>query len=110
MKKKGAVSAEGAAAMCRGARERFGADYALSTTGIAGPTGGTPEKPVGTVYYGLSTPEVTIVRKNRFTSGREDHRKRSSQAALALLWLYSTDVYNKHPWADGSEEAYFDGR
>ena len=58
----GAVSAEVARQMADGARQRFHADLALSLTGIAGPSGATPEKPVGLVYYALSTPTETLVR------------------------------------------------
>ncbi len=99
----GAVSAEVAGQMAEGAAKRYRADYAMSTTGIAGPSGGTPEKPVGTVFYALRTPERILVRKNRFTRGREDHRYRTSQAALAMLWLELVGKYDSHPWEDGSE-------
>jgi nicotinamide-nucleotide amidase len=59
----GAVSPEVAAAMAEGVRTRLGATVGISTTGVAGPTGGTPEKPVGLVYLGLSTPRGTQTRR-----------------------------------------------
>jgi nicotinamide-nucleotide amidase len=60
---RGAVSPEVAAAMAEGARTRLGADLGISTTGVAGPTGGTPEKPVGLVYLGLATARGTQTRR-----------------------------------------------
>jgi nicotinamide-nucleotide amidase len=81
----GAVSAPVAEAMARGARERLGADYAVSITGVAGPDGGTAEKPVGLVYIGVATPERVFATENHFIGIREDVRRRSTQVALQLL-------------------------
>ena len=100
----GAVSAEVASQMARGAAERFHANYALSTTGIAGPSGGTDEKPVGLVYYAMDTPHGTYIRRNIIAGGRKQHRERTSQAALAMLWLELSGRYESHEWADGSIE------
>lgn len=82
----GAVSPAVAQEMARGAREQFGATYALATTGIAGPTGGTPEKPVGLVYVGLATPSECRWERDHFLGEREDVRRRTVQAALTMLW------------------------
>ncbi len=81
----GAVSAEVAEAMARGARERFGADMALSITGIAGPEGGSVEKPVGLVYIGLAHVTGVEVTRNQFIGRRQEVRYRATQAALTLL-------------------------
>ena len=86
----GAVSAEVAAAMARGARERSGASVGLSVTGIAGPGGATTEKPVGLVYVGLHAETGdSITREFRFHGDRAAVKQRSSQAALDVLrrWL-----------------------
>jgi nicotinamide-nucleotide amidase len=81
----GAVSAPVAEAMARGARERLGADLAVSITGVAGPDGGTSEKPVGLVYVGVATPDRVFAQENHFIGIREDVRRRSTQVALQLL-------------------------
>ena len=81
----GAVSEQTCAEMARGARERAGADFALSVTGIAGPGGGNAEKPVGLVYIGLADRQNITVSKHQFGGSRDDVRRRSSHAALAML-------------------------
>ncbi|RLE30050.1 damage-inducible protein CinA [Candidatus Acetothermia bacterium] len=82
----GAVSEECARAMALGARAAFGADYALAITGIAGPGGGTPEKPVGLVYIALAGPDGEVeVREHRFAGSRQGIRWSAAEAALSLL-------------------------
>lgn len=81
----GAVSEECAIAMAKGVRELTESDYALSITGIAGPDGGTNDKPVGTTYIGLSSVHDTYARKFNFGRSREATRIRASYAALELL-------------------------
>ncbi len=95
----GAVSAEVAAAMAKGARVRSGTDIGLSVTGIAGPGGATNQKPVGLVYVGLDagggdgskrrSQATNIVREFRFHGDRQTIKLRASQAALNVLrqWL-----------------------
>ena len=81
----GAVSAETARGMAEGARDASGADLAVSVTGIAGPDGGTPEKPVGTVHLGLAWDGGVVSEQHHFLGGRQDVRLRSAQSALALV-------------------------
>jgi nicotinamide-nucleotide amidase len=81
----GAVSAETAAAMAAGARVRLHADVAVAVTGIAGPGGGTPEKPVGLVYAHAETPEASHGIEFSFPADRESVRRRASVAALHLV-------------------------
>jgi PncC family amidohydrolase len=71
--------------MARGARERFGADFGVGITGIAGPEGGTPEKPVGLVYIGVVDAGGARVEKSLFLGRRADVRYRSAQFALVML-------------------------
>ncbi len=78
----GAVSSETAAAMARGMRELASSDIAVSVTGIAGPDGGRPEKPVGTVFIGYSDEEGEKSIKLLFPGDRYLIRWRTSQAAL----------------------------
>ncbi len=83
----GAVSAPTAQAMAQGAARRFGAEVAVAVTGIAGPTGGSAEKPVGTVFMGLTTPEGTRTRHCRFYGSREEIKILTAQTALDWLRL-----------------------
>ena len=81
----GAVSEQVARALAEHARARAKSDYALSTTGIAGPCGGSPEKPVGTVYIGFASSRETIANKLFFPTDRETFKQITTQAALELL-------------------------
>lgn len=81
----GAVSEECARAMAAGARERLGADASLAVTGIAGPGGGTKEKPVGLVYIAASVPGRTEVVRRIFPGDRSQVRRRTATHALGLL-------------------------
>lgn len=81
----GAVSAETAAAMAEGVRRLVKSDLAVSVTGIAGPGGGSPEKPVGLVWFGLSTEKGTRVEKAIFWGDREGIRRETVVHALGML-------------------------
>jgi nicotinamide-nucleotide amidase len=81
----GAVSGPVAEAMAEGIRKRAGTDFGISVTGVAGPDGGTEEKPVGTVFIGISSEAGTEHRKLKLPGDRHLVRWRSSQAALDLL-------------------------
>ncbi len=81
----GAVSPECAAKMAEGARMKFGADCAVAVTGIAGPDGGTPTKPVGLVYIAVASPTGTQVTRNLFPGDRGAVREATVEKALNLL-------------------------
>jgi len=85
----GAVSAQVAASMARGARARLAASIGLSTTGIAGPDGGTVEKPVGLVWFALASPLGVQTHRMQFRGARELIQLRATVAALGLLWKAS---------------------
>jgi PncC family amidohydrolase len=89
--KYGAVSAETAREMAQGALRLFGADLALSVTGIAGPGGGTPEKPVGLVFIHLSAPDAEIGQRHIWSSDRVGNKRLSAEAALLLAANYLED-------------------
>jgi nicotinamide-nucleotide amidase len=81
----GAVSQEVCAEMGEGILDSSGADYAIATTGIAGPTGGTPEKPVGLVYIGVAEKTGMTVERRQFSGDRDIIRVRSANVALNML-------------------------
>jgi nicotinamide-nucleotide amidase len=89
----GAVSAEAAAAMASGARMAFGSDVGVAITGIAGPGGGSPEKPVGLVYLHAVSPDGERARELNLPGDRDQIRKRSTAVALHLLRTLLT--YNR---------------
>jgi len=84
----GAVSEETALQMARGVRRLLKADIGVAVTGIAGPTGGTPTKPVGLVYVAISTPDYERCEKHIWQGNREENKRLSSEAALKLVHRY----------------------
>lgn len=84
----GAVSHQAAMELASGGLERSGADFAIAVTGIAGPDGGTPDKPIGTVWIGLGQRgEAITARRFRIPGTRDDVRRRAATIALALLYF-----------------------
>lgn len=81
---RGSVSAEVAASMAEGVRAATGVDLGVSVTGIAGPGGGTPEKPVGTVYMALAAEGGTFVRLHHFSGDRAAVRNQTVEEALKM--------------------------
>ncbi len=85
LRQRGAVSAETAVAMAEGVRGRRSTDIGLAVTGIAGPGGGSPEKPVGLVFFGLASSERAIARRRRFGGGRLAIKRQAADVALELV-------------------------
>jgi len=88
--KYGAVSSQVAEEMAQGGRKILAADICLADTGIAGPSGATPGKPVGLFYIGLSSQSGTISRSHNFQGDREQNKRRAAEAALGWLKEYLT--------------------
>lgn len=86
LKENGAVSKTVAKAMAKGARKNSKVDIGMSTTGIAGPTGGTPDKPVGLVYIAVSNSEKTVVKKFNFKGSRIENKYSACNAAFEMLY------------------------
>lgn len=92
LEKYGAVSEQTAKEMAEGAAKAANAEVGLSTTGIAGPSGGTPEKPVGLIYVGCHVAGETYVKECRFKGNREENRNAAVEAVLELLWERLSDT------------------
>jgi PncC family amidohydrolase len=88
LEKYGAVSSETVIEMARGVRNTLGADIGISVSGIAGPGGGTADKPVGTVWIGLSSPQQEYSRHYLWSGDRLAVKEQSAQAALSMLVEY----------------------
>lgn len=83
--KYGAVSEETVREMAHGAMQRLNADAAIATSGIAGPSGGTPEKPVGTIWIAVALRERMLTYRQTVDRGREENMKRAVRYALNML-------------------------
>ncbi|HXX59928.1 MAG TPA: CinA family protein [Candidatus Sulfotelmatobacter sp.] len=92
LRRYGAVSAQAARAMAIGARAMLRTDLALAVTGIAGPAGGTPDKPVGLTFIALAAPRGGRLERHVWSGGRPANKRASAQAALRLVlaWLDAT--------------------
>ena len=86
----GAVSAQTAEEMAIGCRKLFQTDYAIATTGISGPTGGTEEKPLGTVWIAIASEKEVVSKKYVFRTTRAQHQERTVNQALFDFWYYLT--------------------
>jgi len=100
LEKFGAVSEEVCRAMCIGALEKTDADVSIAITGIAGPTGGTPQKPVGLTYIGIGTDSEVIVKRYHLRGTRNENRFLATQIALDMLRRFvngkdTSNGYNK---------------
>lgn len=87
LEREGAVSETVVLQMAEGVKKLMHTDYAVSTSGVAGPDGGTPEKPVGTVWIGVATPDKTFARKFVFSFTRERNIAKAAVKALELLMM-----------------------
>jgi nicotinamide-nucleotide amidase len=94
----GAVSCETAVAMAEGCRQRFGTDYAVAITGIAGPEGGSAEKPVGTTWLAVACRKVTWARRYHFPGSRRRNRQLAVAAALDSLRRLLDSGDANSPW------------
>jgi PncC family amidohydrolase len=99
----GAVSRETVLEMAAGARRSLGADIAVSVSGIVGPGGGLPDKPVGTVWIGLATPDGSRARVFHFPGDREQNKAAASEAALTMLLDYLLGKPNPDSYKQNEE-------
>jgi PncC family amidohydrolase len=95
LKKHGAVSSETAIEMAKGGRKLLNVDICISDTGIAGPTGATPGKPIGLFYLGLSAKDTAIAKEHNFQGNREQNKQKAAEMALSLLKEYLQNRLSK---------------
>ena len=95
IEEKGSVSREVASAMAEGVRSSAKADFGLAVTGIAGPEGGSEEKPIGLVYMAISDENCTRVSEYRFGGDREAIQSAAAQTALEILRRYLVEMLKK---------------
>ena len=84
----GAVSEQTAGEMAEGIRRAIGADIGVGVTGIAGPDGGTPQKPVGLVYIAVAGAQGTVIRENHFKGTRGEIKLQTTETALKMIKNY----------------------
>ena len=90
----GAVSEQTALEMAQGARKLLNVDICVSDTGIAGPAGATPEKPVGLFYLGLAARDASLSQKHIFPGNREENKRDAAEAALNMLKQYLLQCFS----------------
>ena len=91
----GAVSPQTAIKMAQGGRKLLNVDVCISDTGIAGPSGGSPEKPVGLFYIGLASGDESLTQKHVFSENREENKRDATEVALNILKQYLLQCISK---------------
>jgi PncC family amidohydrolase len=94
IKRYGAVSPQVARKMAQGVRKAFGTTFGLSTTGVAGPTGGTKRAPIGRVFIGLANGRKTWVRREDLRGSRKEIKRKTSEKALQFF--YERLIHSRH--------------
>jgi PncC family amidohydrolase len=94
IKRYGAVSPQVARKMAQGVRKAFGTTFGLSTTGVAGPTGGTKRAPIGRVFIGLANGRKTWVRREDLRGSRKEIKRKASEKALQFF--YERLIHSRH--------------
>jgi nicotinamide-nucleotide amidase len=94
IKRYGAVSPQVARKMAQGVRKAFGTTFGLSTTGVAGPTGGTKRAPIGRVFIGLANGRKTWVRREDLRGSRKEIKRKASEKALRFF--YERLIHSRH--------------
>jgi len=94
IKRYGAVSPQVARKMAQGVRKAFGTTFGLSTTGVAGPTGGTKRAPIGRVFIGLASGRRTWVKKEDLKGSRKEIKRKASEKALQFF--YERLIHSRH--------------